>query len=76
MQRRLTRIVCTLGLLSLLPSTTQAIDIEALERAMASPQRPAADKERDASRKAPQVLDFMGVESGMTVLDINASVGW
>jgi len=76
MQRRLTRIVCTLGLLSLLPSTTQALDIEALERAMASPQRPAADKERDASRKAPQVLDFMGVESGMTVLDINASMGW
>jgi predicted methyltransferase len=43
---------------------------------MANPDRPAADKERDASRKAPQVLDFFGVEPGMTVLDINASTGW
>lgn len=76
MQRRFTKLVCTLGLLSLLPAMTQALDIEALERAMASSQRPAADKERDGSRKAPQVLDFMGVESGMVVLDINASVGW
>lgn len=76
MQRSLIRIVSTLGLLSLLPSSLQALDIESLERAMASAQRPAADKERDANRKAPQILNFMGVESGMTVLDINASVGW
>ncbi|MBT6056794.1 MAG: class I SAM-dependent methyltransferase, partial [Gammaproteobacteria bacterium] len=34
------------------------------------------DKERDASRQGPAVLDFMGVEAGMTVLDINASTGW
>ncbi|MEQ8953081.1 MAG: hypothetical protein RL120_03040 [Gammaproteobacteria bacterium] len=53
-----------------------ALDVAALERAMANPQRPAEDKERDASRKAPQVLQFMGVEAGMTVLDVNASTGW
>lgn len=56
--------------------SASALDIAALERAMANPERPAEDKERDASRRAPQVLDFMGVEPGMTVLDINASTGW
>lgn len=52
------------------------LDMAALERAMANPDRPAADKERDASRQAPAVLNFLGLEAGMTVLDINASTGW
>ncbi|MEX0618093.1 MAG: methyltransferase domain-containing protein [Pseudohongiellaceae bacterium] len=60
----------------LLCSSASALDIAALERAMANPDRPAADKERDDSRKAPQVLDFLGLEEGMTVLDINAAAGW
>ncbi|GJM13357.1 MAG: methyltransferase [Pseudohongiella sp.] len=53
-----------------------ALDMAALERAMANPDRPAADKERDASRQAPAVLNALGLEAGMTVLDINASGGW
>lgn len=57
-------------------TATAQLDTAALERAMANPDRPAADKERDASRQAPAVLSFMGVEPGMTVLDINASAGW
>ena len=57
-------------------STDSALDTAALETAMANPDRPAADKERDASRQAPAVLDFMGLEAGMTVLDVNASTGW
>ena len=57
-------------------STASALDTAALETAMANPERPAADKERDASRQAPAVLDFMGLEAGMTVLDVNASAGW
>lgn len=52
------------------------LDTAALERAMMNPERPEADKERDASRQAPAVLSFFGVEPGMTVLDINASAGW
>lgn len=69
--------VLSLLTICLLASTSaSAIDIAALERAMANPDRPAEDKERDASRKAPQVLDFLGLEAGMTVLDINASAGW
>lgn len=57
-------------------SVSAALDTGALERAMASADRPAADKERDASRQAPAVLDFLGLEAGMTVLDVNASGGW
>ena len=57
-------------------SATAALDVAALEAAMANPDRPADDKARDASRKAPVVLSFLGLEAGMTVLDINASAGW
>lgn len=70
------KMLTLIGLVSLMSGTVSALDIAALERAMANPNRPAADKERDASRRAPEVLDFMGVEPGMTVLDINASAGW
>ena len=52
------------------------MDLDALQQAMTGPERPAADKERDASRRAPQVLDFLGLEPGMTVLDIYAAAGW
>ncbi len=69
-------VLSLLAFCSLVCSSASALDIAALERAMASPDRPAADKERDASRQAPAVLDFLGLEAGMTVLDINASGGW
>ena len=61
---------------SLVCSSAQALDMATLEREMASTDRPAADKERDVSRQAPAVLNFLGVEAGMTVLDVNASGGW
>ena len=38
--------------------------------------RPAEDKARDANRKPKQVLEFVGIGEGMTVLDLNASTGW
>lgn len=52
------------------------LDTEALERALAGPGRPAADRERDAARRAPEVLAFLGVEPGMTALDLIAIGGW
>ena len=64
-----------LGLLAC-GTANAALDTAALQRAMANPARPAEDKERDASRQAPQVLAFLGLEAGMTALDINASTGW
>jgi len=69
-------VLSLLAVCSLVCSSAQALDMAALERAMANPDRPEADKERDASRQAPAVLDFLGLEAGMTVLDVNASGGW
>lgn len=45
-------------------------------QAMKNPDRPAQDKERDASRRAPEVLQFMGVDPGDTALDVIAMGGW
>ena len=60
----------------LLGSQAFALDAERLTQALNSSDRDAADQERDASRKPVEVLQFMGVEEGMTVLDIMASGGW
>ena len=57
-------------------SASAELDTAALTRAMANPDRPAADKERDESRKATEVLQFMGLEEGMTALDLIAIGGW
>ena len=43
---------------------------------MQSAQRSEADKNRDASRKPQKVMQFFGVEQGMTVLEIISSGGY
>lgn len=50
--------------------------VDNLKQSLASDQRKAEDKERDAGRKPAEVLAYLGVEPGMTVLDIMASGGW
>ena len=44
--------------------------------ALASPERPAADRERDVSRQSAAVLHFFGVTPGMTVLDLYSGGGY
>tara|TARA_B100000519_G_scaffold185098_1_gene179987 strand:+ start:45 stop:767 length:723 start_codon:yes stop_codon:yes gene_type:complete len=70
-------------LLTILAATfcfvTQAdaqLDPEDLTRSLASSDRPSADLERDANRKAPEVLSFLGLNEGMTALDLIAIGGW
>jgi len=46
------------------------------DEAMAADARPAEDKARDEARRAKQVLEFVGIGEGMTVLDVAASAGW
>lgn len=41
-----------------------------------SADRPTTDKERDAARKPAQVIEFLGIESGMTVIDVIAGGGF
>jgi len=57
--------------------SSAALDIAALNAALTNdPARPEADKARDAGRKPAQVLDFLGVEQGMTVIDLVAAAGY
>ncbi|MDP6097696.1 MAG: hypothetical protein QGG67_17165 [Gammaproteobacteria bacterium] len=69
-------VLSLLAVFFLCSTASAQLNTSALERAMANPGRPAADKERDASRKAPQVLAFVGLEPGMTVIDLIAIGGW
>lgn len=48
----------------------------AVNAAMANPDRPAADRERDARRKGAAVLTFLGIKPGMTVLDLFSGGGY
>jgi predicted methyltransferase len=47
-----------------------------LESRLSHSDRPAEDKARDAGRKPAAVLEFMGVEEGMTVMDLLAAGGY
>jgi predicted methyltransferase len=47
-----------------------------LAAALGDTARPAEDRTRDATSKPAQVLAFLGVAPGMTVLDMNAATGW
>lgn len=44
--------------------------------AVNSPDRPAADKERDATRRPAQVMAFFGIKPGMRVADLWAAGGY
>jgi len=50
--------------------------VSVYEAAVSNPLRPAADRDRDAGRKPADVLEFMGIEPGMTVLDMYSGGGW
>jgi predicted methyltransferase len=47
-----------------------------LAAALGDTARPAEDRARDATSKPAEVLAFLGVAPGMTVLDMNAATGW
>ena len=63
-------------------STQKAADSSAgksagsLTQALANPSRPQADRDRDADRKPAELMQFLGVKPGMTVLDVIAAGGY
>ena len=67
---------CALG--SLLAPLTQAQNEQAarMETALLSPNRPLEDKARDAARKPIQTVQFLGIKTGDTVIDVIAAGGW
>jgi predicted methyltransferase len=54
-------------------STAAPVDYQA---AVSNPNRPAADRARDADRKPAEVLAFFGIEPGMAVLDLFSGGGY
>jgi len=48
----------------------------AIEKSIASPERSAADRERDTREKPAEVLAFAGVKPGMVIADIFAGGGY
>ncbi|NIN58457.1 MAG: hypothetical protein GTN56_01265, partial [Xanthomonadales bacterium] len=58
---------CLLALLSLLA-------LSALAERLAD--RSEADRARDAGRRPAEVVAFLGIEDGMTVLDVFSAGGW
>ena len=63
------------ALLSFLATAAIAAHHTLAER-INSDARSAEDRARDAGRKPAQVLEFLGVEAGMDVIDIMAAGGW
>jgi len=55
------------------PATEAPIDLREM---LAGDTRSEEDKGRDAGRKPADVLEFLGVESGMAVIDLMAAGGW
>lgn len=61
------------------PSSTPSAQDEissAIRSAVDHPDRPEADRERDAGRRPAEVLAFFGIQPGMTVLDVNSAGGY
>jgi len=53
-----------------------AINSSIYADAVANPARPDADRERDAGRKPAEVIEFLGIERGMTVFDLFSGGGY
>lgn len=58
------------------PDAGGSTDDAGLTQALANPSRPQADRDRDADRKPAQLMTFLGVEPGMTALDVIAAGGY
>ena len=70
------QILMTITVLSFLGEVQAQLDTAQLEFAMQNSNRPSVDLERDQNRKAPQVLEFLGLAEGMTAMDLIAIGGW
>lgn len=64
------------GLLIATANNAVAEFADGFEDALNAAERSDEDKARDAARKPKQVLVFVGISAGMTVLDVAAGAGW
>lgn len=67
----------TVGMLLLLAcSNSFAMDPQALHESLRGSDRDVADRMRDEARRPVEVLTFLGLEEGMTALDVYAAGGY
>jgi len=65
-----------LAVVLLLSAAVASADVaNGFDEALASAERASEDKARDAARQPKEVLEFVGIGDGMTVLDVAASTG-
>lgn len=69
-------LILLLSLLCSLNARAQGFDSQALLDAISGPDREVSDFARDSARKPVQVLEFLGIQTGMTVLDLYAAGGY
>jgi predicted methyltransferase len=72
---RLLPVAICLALLAV-AGCSQRHDMPDLTSRLASGERPDEDKARDAGRRPGEVVTFLGIEPGMTVIDVIASGGY
>lgn len=70
------KILAIGALLTFAVPAVRAADPSPVEKAVANPDRTAADRERDARDKPAEWLAFAGVKPGMTVADIFGAGGY
>jgi predicted methyltransferase len=68
--------LCAIGIILSTPANADDLDEQALRQALSGPEREVADRIRDADRRPVEVLQFLQVEPGMTVLDVYAAGGY
>ena len=70
--KRTVLFVCAFGLVS---SAIGAVAPDFMEK-LTSESRPLEDRVRDGARRPYQVMQLLGVNAGMTLLDVGAGGGW
>ena len=69
------RTVIAVACIMSLASSAYAVAPDFVDKLTAE-SRPAEDRVRDGARRPYQVMDLLGVEEGMTALDVGAGGGW
>lgn len=73
---RVIAVFASLAVLPMAQAAAPAADRQAIQAAVASPDRLPADREEDAWRAAPAVLEFLGARPGMSVVDVVSGGGY
>lgn len=68
--------LCALGGALSSVANAQNEQVTRMKAALASPDRPQADKARDQARKPIETIQFAGIKTGQTVLEVIAAGGW